>query len=116
MSTEMMTKEGQFIVIPNRSWGKVCTWNKPSSTKDNPSSDVSFVDIMNEQMAEKMEEEEFENYIKETYVTMSTNDFVNLESDQQYSVLLKSCLDKELNLREYLVLDKSLYYYAPTCS
>lgn len=109
MSTEVMTKDGQFIVIPNnRSWGKMPNWssNKPSSGNKggHDGTEISFVDIMNEQLAEKMEEEEFENYIKETYVTMS-NEFVNLESDQQYSILLKSCLDQELN-QHVLELDE----------
>lgn len=46
-----------------------------------------------------LKEEEFENYVRQEYVTMS-NDFVNLKSDQEYSIMLKSCLDQELNLRK----------------
>jgi hypothetical protein len=97
MSTEMMTKDGQFIIIPKRAWGKVPTWKEPAAPiKD---AEPSFVDIMNEQLQEKLDEEDFEKYVCDTYVTMS-NDFVNLESDQEYSILLKSCLDQELNIRE----------------
>jgi len=102
MSTDMMTQEGQFIVVPKRVWGKVPipSWPKVSSggTKGD-GAEMSFVDIMNEQMAEKMEEDEFEKYVNETYETLS-NDFVNFESDQEYSLLLKSCLDQEFNQRK----------------
>lgn len=52
MSTEM---KDQFIIIPKhpRAWGKVPTWKEPSNVvKD---SEPSFVDIMNEQLQEKVE-------------------------------------------------------------
>lgn len=52
MSTEMMTKDGQFIIIPRRAWGKVPTWSAPAEVKG---SEPSFVDIMNEQLREKVE-------------------------------------------------------------
>jgi hypothetical protein len=101
MSTEVMTQEGQFIVIPKKAWGMVPIPSWPRATSGGTKGDgaePSFVDIMNEQLAEKIEEEEFDRYISETYETLS-NDFVNFESDQEYSLLLKSCLDQELNQR-----------------
>ncbi|XP_021948678.1 serine/threonine-protein kinase RIO3 [Folsomia candida] len=96
MSTEMMAKDDQFIIIPKRAW-KVPTWKPEPSPTVRKEKEPSFVDIMNEQLQERVEEEEFENYVRQEYVTMS-NDFVNLKSDQEYSIMLKSCLDQELNL------------------
>jgi hypothetical protein len=50
--SDMLTKD-EFIIVPKRAW-KVPTWKEPASSvmKD---SEPSFVDIMNEQLQEKVE-------------------------------------------------------------
>lgn len=54
MSTEMMAKDDQFIIIPKRAW-KVPTWKPEPSPTVRKEKEPSFVDIMNEQLQERVE-------------------------------------------------------------